>query len=237
MIKLLLYTSLFFISCLKLNSQVFEKNKITIYDVWQIVNDDTILKEQVFLKQSGKEWINPKDNSPIKDCELITWAFSRKGQTYTENTGLRKTSQDMFVHPIRILEYSILEFCPFPYIQFPLKIGHKWEWELENIPSFYYKYFKKAPTYNPSIKVLNKYIIENKTSYHLNQEKQIIDCYLIKGIGYSKLGKTELSFYYSESHGFLEMEFKTLNKEKFLFKKNKEYIDWGAIMMNNSKRK
>lgn len=105
MIKLLLYTSLLFISCLKLNSQIFEKNKITIYDVWQIVNGDTILKEQVFLKQSGKEWISHKDNNPIKDSELITWEFTREGQTYTENTGLRKTSQDVFVHPIRILEY------------------------------------------------------------------------------------------------------------------------------------
>jgi hypothetical protein len=50
---------------------------------------------------------------------------------YLAKTGLIENPKNLWLHPPRQGLFQILEFNPFPYIQFPCEKKQKWTWKLE----------------------------------------------------------------------------------------------------------
>ncbi|MDL2214835.1 hypothetical protein LJC00_01435 [Dysgonomonas sp. OttesenSCG-928-M03] len=210
---------LFFIGVTNMSAQIFSDNTLTTYDVFHISsNNDTIKRMDVSLKSSNDAWISPREEA-IKHYNLITWNLKKQNKIYTDKTGVKETKDEIFLHPIRIDDYAILEFCPFPLVKFPLRIGNKWKWTLENINSHYFDYINKTTNIpKDKVKVVNSYFVEKKSDYYFDEKSKKIECYVIVGVGNSQLGETQLISWFSPVYGFLKMEFKTLNGNVIVFK-------------------
>lgn len=209
----------------ELHAQIYSKKKKIEYEVFYVSNNDTIKKNSVFLNCLGRRWVSPKDKSIIKDFWAITWGYNKQGRMYEDGTGVKETSKEIFLHPIRSSEYKILEFCPFPIIKFPLKEGCSWVWTLRNIPSTYFESLKNIPSrYTSDIEVVNSYCVERKGSYFSQNKLCMVNYFEVVAVGVSPLGKTGLSFCFSESDGFLNMKFKTLNNDIIIFIKKESSI-------------
>lgn len=206
---------------LNLNAQLYNRPKKIEFDFYHIEKKDTLKRDVVSLYCSGERWISPR-NIPIENSWSVVWSYHDKGGVTSERTGVEETSKKIFLHPIRVSDFSILEFCPFPIIKFPLKIGNKWEWTLDNIPASYFKLIKRHRQ-KTTDKVVNNYLVENKIHWYNNATKQTIDCFVIKAIGKSTLGETKLTMYFSEKFGFVMMNFQTLNNDTYVFVL-KEYL-------------
>ena len=126
--------------------------------------------------------------------------------------GTLSSKETIFIHPPRVEQYTILEICPYPILQFPLFIGKKWNWSL-----------KVGDQWNPggSVKwsgdkdfrsqyeVVDTSLIERQTSK--------ISCYHIHAINTSELGTSSADFYYNYKQGIIKLLYRPLDKTKIEF--------------------
>ncbi|PXV64085.1 hypothetical protein CLV62_11143 [Dysgonomonas alginatilytica] len=209
-----LLTALLILSIhLTLNAQIYNKPIRIEYDVYHIKKNDTI-KSTLYLECTGNKW--SFQNKHIDDSWAIRWIQkdSKTSNDYFEETGVKETSEKIFLHPPRFKEYAILEFCPFPLIHYPLEIGKNWEWELENIPEIYYRALNNPTKLKTTVR--NKYRITKKTSWFYKKANTHIECFEVEAIGETSLGITKLTFYFSPQYGFIYLNFETLNKDRFI---------------------
>lgn len=189
------------------------------YSVSKISTSDTLRLPDVYLNISSKDWLHPLDRQPIKDSKKITWSSYIGNDTIREMTGIKMNKEEIFLHPIRMFQYKILEFNPFPIVKFPLEVGKKWKWNLEHINMIYVDAIKDAKIRDkikgPKIDLQSSYIVNQKG---INEGS---DFYEIVATSQSFLGTTRSRYYYSEKQGFFFMEFHTLNNEIFVFKREK----------------
>ncbi len=146
----------------------------------------------------------------------ISWVyFSKKNGSYVLNdakvnnsyTGVKSDAEELFLHPPREMQYTILEICPFPYLHFPLFIGKKWDWDLE-----------VGDQYCPSDTIRWKgneifsshYEVTDSTLINLPMGK--LYCYHIHATNTSKLGTSSSDFYYSYKYGMVKLCYKPLDK-------------------------
>lgn len=219
-----LLTALLILSIhLTLNAQIYNTAMRIEYDVYYIKSNDTI-KSMLYLECTGNKW--SFQNKSIDDSWTIRWIQqdSKTGEDYITETGIKETSDKLFLHPPRSKEYAILEFCPFPLIHYPLEIGNNWEWELENIPEIYYR-----ALHNPTkqkISVRNKYKITKKISWFYKKANKYIECFKVESIGETSIGTTKLTFYFSPQYGFIYLNFETLNKDRFILKFKEQTVSF-----------
>lgn len=128
------------------------------------------------------------------------------------STGLVENKDNIWMHPIRISFFNSLETCPFPFVKKPLTIGMEWKdamkigqgwrneiwgmWDGSLILNYEYK------------------VIGTET---LKTEIGELDCYIIESSAKSSIGLTKLKSYFSETHGFVRMEYELLNDLKINF--------------------
>ncbi len=209
-----IYCLLLLTNAINLHAQIYNKQQHFKYEVCHIIEKDTINKFAVNLHCKGKEWLSPKNNLPIPDSWLIEWSYTdpESNKTHTEITGVKETTDRIFLHPIRLERFKCLEFCPFPMVYKPVFKGKTWEWVLKNINRIYY-----PPNTKEIEHVINKYSVKDKSIWYDKVNKQYLNCYTIEATGSSPLGKTKLIAEYSDAHGFVRMEFYTINKDCYIF--------------------
>ena len=190
------------------------------YSVSQIVKNDTLKLPDVYLTITSKDWLHPLDRKPIKDSKEIIWSSCIGSDTVMERTGIEINKEGIFLHPTRMFAYKILEFNPFPIVQFPLKEGETWTWNLEHINMVYVDAIKdasiRAKIKDTKVDLKSSYTVKKR----IGTEKYVF--YEIEASSQSFLGTTKSRFYYSEDQGFFFMEFHTLNNEIFVFKRENE---------------
>lgn len=139
--------------------------------------------------------------------------FKRSGiQQQEEKTGLIENLENIWMHPPRIGMFRILELNPFPYVKFPLKIGKKWDWEL-NIGDGWGN--SKWKEWEGSI--LNKYEYKITDNVQIESGMGNLDCYVINAEAESRIGKTYLKSYFNEIHGFVRLEYINIDSSKTIF--------------------
>lgn len=163
----------------------------------------------LILNCTGKPWHifteNNNQRNPIKDNWAIQWILPKSNHNNIEETGIKETSEEVWMHPPRIQKFAILEFCPFPFAKYPLTKGKRWEWELCGIgklDSYYYKAIQQDVTDTTTVR--NHYQISDKISWRY--KSQDIPCYIIEAIGNTRYGITKLTSYFSPIYGFVYMK-------------------------------
>ncbi len=218
--------AIFIVSINQLNlfGQIYDKPMKLEYEVYHILENDTV-KSKLHLDCSGKPWKIPNGKNQKFTPQYhwsVTWSSTDK--SHIETTGVKITSEEIFLHPPRLLEYSILEFCPFPLVHFPLKVGHTWEWELNNIGDYYHRVLKSKT--KSKITVKNKYTVNRKISWLLKATNKYIECFEIIAIGKTAIGESKSTFYYSQLYGFVYLNFETLNGDKYVMTLTKQSINF-----------
>lgn len=216
------FTVFLFLICIFLSkAQVYNKQVKLEYDVLHVNNNDTV-KMVLYLDCKGVPWKIPikKDlhKTQIENAYTIEWKYiePESNKRKREVTGVTMTAERIFLHPPRTGRFAIIEFCPFPIIEFPLKIGKEWNWKLENIPEIYYQSIKEYKK-SKITTVRNNYRTNNITYWNFEQKKEIVNCHRISARGITSYGDSRLTLYYSDKYGFVFLSFETLNKDKFIF--------------------
>lgn len=127
-------------------------------------------------------------------------------------SGTLSSKETIFIHPPRVEQYTILEICPYPILQFPLFIGKKWDWSLT-----------VGDQWNPGGSVkwagnkdfVTRYEVADTTPVEIPTGK--ISCYHIRAINISELGTSSADFYYNRKQGIVKLFYRPLDKTKIEF--------------------
>lgn len=127
-------------------------------------------------------------------------------------TGIVDNPHNIWLHPNRDCLLRILELNPFPYIQFPIKRGKKWEWHLSIGSQWGDQQWK---TWEGKIENHYQYKII-KTDQDVKTPMGVLPCAVIKSTAKSELGKTALTAYYNEKYGFVRMEYVNIDGSRII---------------------
>jgi hypothetical protein len=130
---------------------------------------------------------------------------------FQSTSGLIENSLNIWMHPHRDKYFMILELNPFPYIEQPFQVGHKWQWEL-GIGSHWGDLRWKR--WNGSVR--NRYEYEIVGREKLKTKIGVQDCWIIKSTATSEIGSTSLLAYFNEKNGFVKLDYTNIDKSKLI---------------------
>lgn len=122
-------------------------------------------------------------------------------------TGLIENEKNIWLHPPREFLFRILELNPFPYIKYPLQIGHTWTGDLLIGGQWGDKRWKEW-----SGNILNKYQYKITDKKKINTALGSMECYVIESEAKSELGTTKLTSYFNEQFGFVKLMYTNIDK-------------------------
>lgn len=185
-------------------------------------------KQQYFVINKGNSWnftsaSNTSDNV-IRDFKLkildrnmnfndpkyyqvgISYIIE-KNDVNPYITGLIENEKNIWLHPPREFLFRILELNPFPYIKYPLQIGHTWTGDLLIGGQWGDKRWKEW-----SGNILNKYQYKITDKKTVNTPLGSMECYVIESEAKSELGITKLTSYFNEQFGFVKLDYTNIDK-------------------------
>ena len=136
-----------------------------------------------------------------------------------EMTGIIENKKNIWIHPPRMGLFQILEMAPFPFINWDtLKKNKPWTWSLTY-----------GSHYANPLWMTWQGNINSKTTYIPNGIKKIqtplgdLACYEINSTSHSRLGNTQLKFFFNETYGFVRLEYVNIDQSKIIL--NLEKVD------------
>lgn len=217
-----------------IDNKVYIPGKTFIFSYLFIKNADTSLcRVESILDQDRKKWtlldVKLKDSLAIvhigfkiqKGYGDLRHLFPEYSQTviqqvyYSEDkillseglTGLVENDSNVWIHPFRDKCFSITELSPFLFVKFPLVIGKKWTWRLEDIE----EKWSDARFIEYHGKVTATYIYEITNRQKLNTPFGSLDCYVIKAEARNRLGRSYLTSYFNEKYGFVKLIYQNID--------------------------
>ncbi len=185
-------------------------------------------KQQYFVINKGNSWnftsASNTSDSVIRDFKLkildrnmnfndpkyyqvgISYIIE-KNDVNPYITGLIENEKNIWLHPPREFLFRILELNPFPYIKYPLQIGHTWTGDLLIGGQWGDKRWKEW-TGN----ILNKYQYKITDKKTVNTPLGSMECYVIESEAKSELGTTKLTSYFNEQFGFVKLDYTNIDK-------------------------
>jgi len=187
---------------------------------------DTLSKENILIKPSGKPWkfdkkqtafsvsynytiedsltflhhINPQTKKTKKPKQYIWYRYI--------TTGAIENNEQIWMHPIRDNQYNYTEIAPFPSIKLD-SLHNKGTWSNKTIILMGWGAFNGNVT--------NDYMVVKKEERQYG-DLLIDNCWLIQSIGeHSKLGKNYLDFYFHATYGFVEMNYRFYDGTRISF--------------------
>ena len=161
------------------------------------------VEKEVFIgTQTGIEYNLLYQNSePMK--EATTWS------------GVIENHTRVWLHPVRVYEFNILNFSPYPYIHFPLKVGNSWQ---ESLTGGCEKWLDcKVITVRKTYKIVRK----EKLKTALGN----LDCYVVQGEATSDLSKASLTAYFNEKYGFVKLDYINIDGNRLVM----DMVDFKAV--------
>lgn len=198
---------------------LFNKNKSLWEDPFGRAYDFSIIKDTILqtiteIRIKAIWGLGPfKLDSPPYDQTVINIQYynNQKQILIDEHTGAIENEKNLWIHPPRCGIFRILELNPFPFIQFPYKIGNKWQDSII-VPNSYAD--KKWKEWEGFITCTSSYeIIDIK---EMNTSLGIFKCYVIKSSANSELGKSELISYYNPKLGFIRLDYINIDNTKIV---------------------
>ena len=125
------------------------------------------------------------------------------------STGVIENDKNVWIHPIRKGFFSSLETAPFPFVKQPLKIGPEWIDQM-NIGQGWGN--EMWGQWEGQLLLTYNYKIVGKES--LQTELGEIEYFIIESTAKSTIGTTKLKSYFSETLGFVRLEYELLNDLK-----------------------
>ncbi len=118
--------------------------------------------------------------------------------------GIIENEKKVWMHPLRHNQYIFTEVAPFPDVNLPLEKGKKWQSTLNIFPNAWGDW--GGTILKDSYKVQAQ---ESRTFAF----GELSGCWRIKATSKSKLGKSQLLYWYHPEYGFVEKQYTNYQKE------------------------
>lgn len=222
-------------------NSIFLEGRVFSYN-YNIYVGDTVKKVELLLKKepwsqdkvmtgwkltqdlNSKNLINEIRYNVVPDSTIRLNGRTNRNQTEVqieyyyidlvggEYTGIVENNRNVWIHPPRGNFFKVLNTCPYPYVQLPLYIGRKWSDKMR-ISNHWAD--PNWAIWEKKLKMDLSYEVIGKESISVNDKEY--ECFVIKSVAISKIGKCELLFYYNEELGFINMRYDILSKIRVHF--------------------
>lgn len=182
----------------------------------QLVDSNTIVKIRMkVLEDQGRRGMRDSTfNESMVEYNYVTTddkEFYKDLTKLGEQTGLIENSKNIWLHPPRMYFFQILQMNPWPYVKFPLRLGNKWDWQLE-IGSR--KGDQRWKEWEGNVLQDYKYEISGKQDIDINGTKT--SCYIIEAKSISRIGETQLKAYYNKDMGFVKLIYDNIDGSELI---------------------
>lgn len=154
-----------------------------------------------------------------KDLEgqtLIKYVFFNLFDTIRftgSNTGVIEDEKMVFVHHYRSKAFTILEYSPTLFIEYPLIVGKTYSGNL-SIPEIFAKELSLNPAKSSNLR--QEYLIDSKFKY--DTKWGCLEAYKIVANGKNDTyGSSRTTFIWNEEVGLLEIDFQNIDSSRILF--------------------
>ena len=180
------------------------------------ITDKTDVVNQLKIKTLTGLGFMGRSNPGYSQTVVMYEYLTQDGKIdYNSISGVIENEKNLWAHPPRDYYFNILELNPFPYIKFPLKIGAKWNWELE-IGSKWGD--ERWRTWEGNI--TNSYSYEVESIKEIDFKDQKLECYKVIATAESQLGKTKLNAYFHPEVGFIHLNYTNIDGSQVQLKLN-----------------
>jgi len=121
-----------------------------------------------------------------------------------EATGLIKNSSRLWIHPPRSDIFKVLEFAPFPYINFD---KNEWSQGIVLDPDDW-----DIDIERKSVTLNNKYV--KRGAEFIETPFGKLNCVVIEAGGKSNLGSAKLTIHYNDKYGFVSLNYDLIDGSK-----------------------
>lgn len=133
-----------------------------------------------------------------------------------EGSGVIENERNVWIHPFRRdLYFAMLNANPYPFVQFPIQKGDRYNWELTIGGSKYlhpiWTDLTESTTRKHQYEVVGQRTIETPFAGPL-------EVWEVKATSTGEAGASGLTFYFHESYGFVYLNYDNLPGSKFVFK-------------------
>jgi hypothetical protein len=129
-----------------------------------------------------------------------------------EYRGIIENQKNIWIWTPQNYIFKILILNPFPYIQYPCKVGRRWDNKL-SISDLYQD--ARWATWNGVLECKSTYKITD-ISYILVTKLGELKCCKVESKAKSKLGTTYLTYYFNEIYGFVRLEYTNIDQSTMI---------------------
>jgi hypothetical protein len=206
-------------SCQVFDSLGVEEKIITTYNFnkynpvdWKrkkLPLEDVLVSEYPIDSIRLKVFNNTGNSTQADQQTMIVYEyFNEKGTIVpeTERTGLVEDSTAIALNPPRNSGFALLQFSPYPEIEFPLSVGKSWN-SSQTIP-IEWAVLLKMEFENP-VNVYSTFTVKARTTIETPLGSQTV--WVIEGIGENRFRDTQTTLYFNKEIGFVKMEFENVD--------------------------
>lgn len=186
-------------------TSIYYSKRVFTFNVEIKKTPENYLSKKIYLTTFDEFW-------PYDEQKWIGWEEKIQDIKFKE-TGVGETPAGIFLHPHRKNEYAILEFSPFPIVNYPLSVGKEWTWSLE-IGSHWAKR-AGIKNFDKVYNFVHSYKVTGDTTILFNGIK--INCFVIEANCISPYGKSRLVSCFNEVYGFVKMDYLNMDNSRFTF--------------------
>ena len=180
-------------------------------------NGNTLFSDTLGLMCTNKaerEKATLKSSSWLFLCRSADGKYTLNSQKVNNRSDGTLSSRDtLLIHPPRVDQYTILQICPYPFLQFPLYIGRKWDWDL-NVGSRWSP--GKLLSWSGDELFSSRYEVTDSNAIIIPSLGKI-PCFHIHAINTSKFGTSSADLYYSYTYGIVKLSYLPLDSTKVEF--------------------
>lgn len=128
-----------------------------------------------------------------------------------EFTGFIENPQGVWIYPPRQKLFGILAMNPQPFIKAPYEVGHQWDWSFDTGGAYSdprWIEWGNTLVNNCRYKIIGKKTVDSP----LGQ----LECFEINSFGENRLGRTQLTSYFNEEYGFVQMNYLNIDGSKVI---------------------
>ncbi|MCB0647659.1 MAG: hypothetical protein KDC49_13415 [Saprospiraceae bacterium] len=174
-------------------------------DIFVLANDTSCYSSfiQFQMKIANK---TEESNGELQTSLVYSLLSGNKSYNLLSRTGVVENHINLWIHPIRVLYFEILEFSPFPYLSYRASPGESYYFDLTvgsgwGDPRWY--------TFEGNIDVKSKYTIAGKKSIRTAFGEELCTEVIAQSI--SPAGTSECTFFFSETYGLMMANYLLIN--------------------------
>lgn len=199
----------------RLLAQNIQSDSIPMSRAWQFVFANQVntltITDFLYKVEDGMGILGKVRDDYCRTTVQINYSMPVGIGDFKEYSGFIENPEGVWIYPPRQKIFGVLAMNPQPYIKAPFEIGHQWDWT-----------FSVGAAYSDSRWIEWGRTLVTKCRYQIIDKKMIdtplgqLECFEINSFGENSLGKTQLTAYFHEEYGFVQMNYLNIDGSKMI---------------------